>query len=166
MTLNQSLELTAWCVGAFIFASFVEYWMHRAMHKFPKTFKTHTQHHAKNTGQGVFWEFISYLKGSFLAMLVPFLYSAQAGFAWSLGAIIYAAFASYAHQVQHDNPKYCVWMKMPVHYVHHKYNQWHHNFGLGVDWWDFVFGTYQPVPGEVKSEEKLPASGYLQVKWR
>jgi len=44
-------------------------------------------------------------------------------------------------------------MKMPVHYVHHKYGMWHHNFGLAVDWWDHVFGTYKPV--EWLTEEEV-----------
>lgn len=166
MTITKSLELTLWFGGAFLFASLVEYWMHRAMHKFPKTFKTHTEHHVKNTGQGVLGEFISYVKGAFIILLPPFFYSWQGGIAWCCGAIFYAAFSAYAHQLQHDNPTYCAWMKMPVHYVHHSYNQWHHNFGLGLDWWDKIFGTYKPVEWLEEAEEKFPGGGYLEVKWR
>ena len=35
---------------------------------------------------------------------------------------------------------------MPTHYVHHKFNMWHYNFGMALDIWDRVFRTYKPVP--------------------
>lgn len=54
---------------------------------------------------------------------------------------------------------------MPVHYVHHKYNQWEYNFGLAVDWWDKVFGTYQAVDWLGESELEID-KGYWQIEWR
>jgi sterol desaturase/sphingolipid hydroxylase (fatty acid hydroxylase superfamily) len=38
------------------------------------------------------------------------------------------------------------WMRLPVHHLHHHYEMQKHNFGLSVDWWDRVFGTYKPMP--------------------
>ena len=152
--------------GAFIFSSFVEYWMHRLMHRFPKAFPTHPRHHVNNAGQGFIWEFRDYTIASSLPMCALFLVSKEVGLAWLLGALSYAAFAAYAHQLQHDNPKACFWMKMPVHYVHHEYNQWHHNFGLGVDWWDFVFGTYQEADWLTEKAQDVPKKGLWELKWR
>jgi len=77
------------------------------------------------------------------------------GISFFLGMLFYAAFAAYAHQLQHENPTACFWMKMPVHYVHHEYKQWHHNFGLGVDWWDRIFGTYKPVEWLTEKEQNF-----------
>lgn len=130
---------------AFVFASLVEYWVHRYMHFAPqsKMGKVHVEHHRKNTGQGFWREFRDYLKGGFVLMFLMFPFSYLAGLSWMIGSLTYAVFAAYAHQMQHEDPSKCFWMKMPVHYVHHHYNQWHHNFGLGVDWWDWIFGTYQ-----------------------
>ncbi len=150
-------------VAAFVFASFVEYWLHRLMHVSPKVGKRHRDHHRRNEGQGVLWEFRDYVMGSAIAMAIPFIFSLIVGLGWASGALVYAAFSAYAHQLQHENPRKCFWMKMPVHYVHHKYGMWHHNFGLGVDWWDHIFGTYKPVEWPV--EDDLPELSMLAVRW-
>lgn len=171
---NIGVEI-AWFAGAFVFASLAEYWMHRLMHVPPKhpirrilpnVGQVHHEHHRRNEGQGVLGEFTDYLKGAFILMCAGFLVSIEAGICWLLGAVCYAAFAAYAHQLQHENPRACFWMKMPVHYVHHKYNQWHHNFGLGVDWWDRVFGTYCLVEWLSAEEQTKPIGGRFQLKWR
>ena len=98
-------------------------------------------------------------------MFTPCLISWEIGLSWLFGCLVYAAFASYAHQLQHDNPKACFWMKMPVHYVHHEYNQWHQNFGIGVDWWDYVFGTYQQADWLEEKAKDLPKKSPLELKW-
>jgi len=156
----------AWFFGAFVFSSFVEYWIHRLMHFSPKVGERHRDHHRRNEGQGVLWEFRDYVKGSAIAMALPFLISVEAGSGWLAGAIAFAAFSAYAHQLQHENPTKCFWMKMPVHYVHHKYGMWHHNFGLAVDWWDHIFRTYKPVEWLTETELNQPERGYLELRWR
>jgi len=152
-------------VAAFVFASLVEYWLHRLMHKSLRVGKRHRDHHRRNEGQGVLWEFLDYVKGGAVAMAPPFLISAEAGISWVLGAVTFAAFSAYAHQLQHENPSKCFWMKMPVHYVHHKYNMWHHNFGLAVDWWDHVFGTYKLVDWVDEKEVAQPQLSHLALRW-
>ncbi|MBE9177056.1 sterol desaturase family protein [Oculatella sp. LEGE 06141] len=155
----------ACCVGAAIFGSFVEYWLHRLMHVSPTIGARHRDHHRRNVGQGVLWEFRDYILGGAIALFPMFLISLEAGLGWVVGAFTYAAFSAYAHQLQHDNPRKCFWMKMPVHYVHHKYGMWHHNFGLGVDWWDHVFGTYKSVDWLTEDELNRPEQGYLELRW-
>lgn len=154
-------------VLAFVLASLVEYWVHRLMHGSPKLkiSEKHRNHHRDGTGQGVLWEFLDYVKGTILAMCLMFFVSPIAGAGWLLGALVFAAFSSYAHQLQHDNPTRCFWMKMPVHYVHHKYGMWHHNFGLAVDWWDHVFGTYKAVDWLTEEELSQPERGPLALRW-
>jgi sterol desaturase/sphingolipid hydroxylase (fatty acid hydroxylase superfamily) len=162
----QNIAITTGCFAlAFIFASLVEYWLHRLMHYSPKIGKRHRDHHRRNEGQGVIWEFKAYVQGSIIFMCVMFFVSLPAGIGWFLGSLVYAAFAAYAHQLQHDNPTKCFWMKMPVHYVHHKYNQWDHNFGLGVNWWDHIFGTYKSVEWLTEEELNQPQRGYLEMRW-
>ena len=151
-------------IAAFVLASFVEYWIHRLMHASQRFGERHRDHHRRNEGQGVIWEFFDYVKGSAIVMGLPFFISVEVGTGWLLGALAYAAFSAYAHQLQHDNPTRCFWMKMPVHYVHHKYGMWHHNFGLGVDWWDHVFGTYKLVDW-LTEEELSQQTGYFALKW-
>ena len=165
------LDLTKLAIGgvcfvlAFILASLVEYWLHRLMHVSPRIGERHRDHHRRNEGQGVVWEFRDYVQGSCIAMFAMFFVSLAAGIGWFLGSLAYAAFSAYAHQLQHENPTKCFWMKMPVHYVHHKYGMWHHNFGLAVDWWDRVFGTYKPVEWLTEEETSQPERGYLQLRW-
>ncbi len=167
---TEELSMQTLMVGAgsflvaFIFASLVEYWVHRWMHKSPGFGKRHRDHHRRNEGQGVLWEFRDYVKGTLVMMLVPFLISPVIGIGWMSGAIAFAAFSSYAHQLQHENPTKCFWMPMPVHYVHHKYNMWYHNFGLAVDWWDRVFGTYKPVEW-ITDESTQPDRSHWQLRW-
>lgn len=152
-------------ITAFIFASLVEYWVHRLMHYWVRFGKRHRDHHRRNEGQGVLWEFFDYLKGTIVMMCLPFLMAMPVGIGWFMGGLAYAAFSAYAHQLQHENPTKCFWMIMPVHYVHHKYNQWHHNFGLAVDWWDRVFKTYQSVDWLTEEELNQPSRDYLQLRW-
>ncbi|WP_088240184.1 sterol desaturase family protein [Calothrix rhizosoleniae] len=151
---------------AFIASSLVEYWMHRLMHVSPRIGERHRDHHRRNEGQGVIWEFLDYVKPGAIGMVAMFFYAWDAGIAWLLGSLFYAAFSAYAHQLQHENPTKCFWMKMPVHYVHHKYGMWEHNFGLALDWWDHIFGTYKPVEWLTEKELEQSERGYLQLKWR
>jgi sterol desaturase/sphingolipid hydroxylase (fatty acid hydroxylase superfamily) len=154
-------------ITAFVLASLAEYWVHRLMHSPRKTKigERHLDHHRRNDAQGVLWEFLDYVKGTVIAMGLMFFVSWQAGLAWFLGALSFAAFSAYAHQLQHENPTKCFWMKMPVHYVHHKYGMWHHNFGLAVDWWDHVFGTYKAMDWLDEAELSQPQRGLLELRW-
>jgi sterol desaturase/sphingolipid hydroxylase (fatty acid hydroxylase superfamily) len=162
----QKLAVGLACFAiAFILASLVEYWVHRLMHQPYKLGERHRDHHRRNEGQGVLWEFRDYVKSTILIMGLLFWVSLEAGIGWLLGALVYAAFSSYAHQLQHENPTKCFWMPMPVHYVHHKYGMWHHNFGLAVDWWDHVFGTYKLVDWLTDEELSQPERGYFQLRW-
>jgi sterol desaturase/sphingolipid hydroxylase (fatty acid hydroxylase superfamily) len=152
-------------IAAFGVASLVEYWIHRLMHVSVRIGARHRDHHRRNEGQGVVWEFRDYVLGSLILMPAMFLISAAAGWGWLLGALAFAAFSAYAHQLQHENPTKCFWMQMPVHYVHHKYGMWNHNFGLAVDWWDHVFGTYKAVDWLTQEELNRPQLGYSQLRW-
>lgn len=154
-------------ITAFVLASLAEYWVHRLMHspRQTKIGERHLDHHRRNDAQGVFWEFLDYVKGTVIAMCLMFFVSLEAGLAWFSGAIVYAAFSAYAHQLQHENPTKCFWMKMPVHYVHHKYGMWHHNFGLAVDWWDHAFGTYKLMDWLTEEELNQEPKSLLQLRW-
>jgi len=161
-----TLTLGSICFAiAFVLASLVEYWVHRLMHVSVRIGERHRDHHRRNEGQGVLWEFCDYVKSTIIIMLPMFFYSIPAGIGWTLGGVVFAAFSSYAHQLQHENPTRCFWMKMPVHYVHHKYGMWHHNFGLAVDWWDRAFGTYKAVDWLTEDEQHQPKRGYFELRW-
>lgn len=141
-------------VAGFLVTSLAEYWIHRLMHWSILLGDRHLEHHRRNVGQGMMAELLDYLKSGAPLMLLPFVFSWSIGLGWFLGCFSFAVLAAYAHQLQHDCPDRCFWLAMPVHYVHHKYGMWHHNFGITVDWWDRCFGTYKPMPWQAKIAEK------------
>ena len=159
------MQSVACFIFAFIFGSFLEYWVHRLMHIYPKFgngITAHYAHHRSNDTQGFWGDFFHFSLVSLL--LLPTLFvSIYFGIIAILGTIAFAAFASYAHQIQHYNPEGCFWMKMPVHYVHHRHKQWDSNFGLAIDWWDKVFGTYKPVEW-LDNPPKISKPVYLNTK--
>jgi hypothetical protein len=100
-------------VLALLFGSFLEYWIHRMFHVrpshpvkklFPKLGRGHTSHHVNGSGQGFLWEFRNYVLGTSPVLIPPFFISFKVGIIWSLGIVSYAAFAAFAHQLQHDIP--------------------------------------------------------------
>jgi sterol desaturase/sphingolipid hydroxylase (fatty acid hydroxylase superfamily) len=158
----------AWACGGFVFASLVEYWGHRLMHSIRwGPGKTHREHHARGSAQGVLLEFYDYFVGSFWMMWPPFFVSLPAGMGWVIGANGFAVFSAFAHQLQHENPKKCFWMPRPVHYIHHTHNQWHHNFGMATDFWDRVFGTYKPMEWEnhLRADQAHSTKRFWQINW-
>jgi sterol desaturase/sphingolipid hydroxylase (fatty acid hydroxylase superfamily) len=152
-------------LAALVFSSFVEYWAHRVMHHWRAVGKTHRDHHARNVGQGVLREYWDYIKPGCLLMWPGFLVSLPAGIGWLAGMQAYAVFIAFAHQLQHENPLKCFWMPMPTHYVHHKFNMWHHNFGMSLDLWDRVFGTYKPIEWREGIDPSLARRSMLDIRW-
>lgn len=153
-------------IFGFVFASFLEYWIHRFMHQYPWFGKltSHDKHHRQNDTPGVLWDFKDY--GTIAILIFPtLLISWSVGIGLILGSLVYAAVAAYVHQLQHVSPNLCFWMKVPSHYLHHQRGQCHTNFGLTVDWWDHVFGTYQTTEWWDDKKSNPRKRAYLQVKW-
>ena len=155
-------------LGGLVFGSFIEYWGHRLMHGWRLIGKVHRNHHATGVGQGVLLEYWEYIKPLFPLMFPMFLVSVPAGIGWFVGTNVFAFFSAFSHQLQHDNPQKCFWMPMPNHYVHHKMNMWHYNFGMALDVWDRVFRTYKPVE-EAKWREgldpELAKKSIFDIRW-
>ena len=153
--------LSAFLIALFV-GTLVEYWGHRAMHTFLMRSK-HAVHHKDGFGQGWLWEFFDYFWGTTFVLWIGFLYSVEAGIGFAAGGTFYAAMAAYSHQLQHEMPELCFWMPQPSHRTHHEQHMWHHNFGISLDFWDRVFGTYKKV--DWKPENKYPLRKYFLIKW-
>jgi sterol desaturase/sphingolipid hydroxylase (fatty acid hydroxylase superfamily) len=153
-------------VAGFVFASLVEYVVHRLMHAGVINGQRHAEHHRDGWGQGFWPEFGDYLLPASPLLAPPWFFGWAIGAGWTLGALVFSAFSAYAHQLQHDSPVACRWMRMPVHYVHHRDQMWHHNFGMALDWWDRVFGTYRAVPFGAELSAADRARGPLEIHWR
>jgi sterol desaturase/sphingolipid hydroxylase (fatty acid hydroxylase superfamily) len=158
-------------IAAFIAASFVEWIVHVLMHRKILLGKVHRDHHMSGVGDGWFREFL-YYTGAAIPGSILFLGTASyTGWWWlgggmAAGSFLYAAFAAYAHQVQHERPELVFWMHPPVHTVHHKYEMYRRNFGIGVDVWDKLFGTYQYVEWQRDpAKQRRRFSDLLKIRW-
>lgn len=139
------LEFCLALMGALVTGTLAEYFIHRLMHWGVLYPKGHLKHHETNDPRTFLLDFIDYGSGAVALCWIGFLFSTAAGVGWAVGAILYAALASYAHQLQHAQADMVFWMPRPVHRLHHDLDARDKNFGVLVDWWDRLFGTYQPI---------------------
>lgn len=159
-------------LGVFLGAllgSLTEYWVHILMHRRMILSRTHFNHHREPEGENVLKQFVYYVLGS-----APFLAMIAAG-CWALGAgslglgifaggFLWAGWVAYAHTLQHERPDLVFWMKRPIHHLHHEHHDSEGNFGLSVDWWDRVFGTYVVLPWE-RPARRRRLMDYLTIRW-
>lgn len=156
-----------------IVASFFEWLIHVAMHRRYFLGRIHTQHHKDGSADGWIWEALYYLAGAIPAGALVIGISVWLELiAWGVGiaagGVVYALFAGFAHQLQHERPELVFWMNPPVHTVHHHYQMWRRNFGIGVDVWDKLLGTYQTVgwiPKDGASRRVGTLGEYLRIRW-
>jgi len=154
-------------LAALAIGSFFEYVVHRLMHLRWVLGQRHLQHHIRGWGQGVLGEFRDYLYGLPVVGWFGFLHSVPAGIGFAAGTFVYAFFAGYSHQLNHERPELVFWLPRPVHHLHHERRLWKHNFGISVDIWDRVFGTYLAV--EWKPERRpfeYALREFGQIWWR
>jgi sterol desaturase/sphingolipid hydroxylase (fatty acid hydroxylase superfamily) len=121
--------------------------------------RTHRHHHAEPDDDTFFKQFAYYLLGClppwaiFLA-LGYWLELLPLGIGLCLGTLVWSIWVAYAHVLMHVRPEMVFWMRRPVHYLHHHYEMGQHNFGLSVDWWDRILGTYKPMPWEPETPRR------------
>ncbi len=164
---DATLEFTIALVIGLLLGSFVEYAVHRLMHRGRFLARRHAKHHRNFEAQGWWGEFTDYSLPGLLIAWAGFVVSVPAGIGFAFGAIGYAAFAAYAHQVQHEKPDLAFWLGAPIHFLHHRENMWHHNFGIGVSLWDCLLGTYQAA--EWRPQRRLgdyPLREFVNIRWR
>lgn len=164
---NDFLDFTIALVTGLMLGSFVEYTVHRLMHKGKFLGKRHAKHHRQFEAQGWWGEFTDYSLPGLLIAWAGFLVSVPAGIGFALGTVGYAAFAAYGHQIQHEKPDLAFWLGVPIHFLHHRENMWNHNFGIGVSIWDRMLGTYKTSdwrPG--RRLRDYPINEFVSIRWR
>jgi sterol desaturase/sphingolipid hydroxylase (fatty acid hydroxylase superfamily) len=165
--LDGSIAFVGAAIAAFTLGTFAEYFVHRAMHWGLLYPEGHLWHHESNDPRTFLRDVFDYGTGAAALSWLGFLVSPACGFGWMLGALAYTLLASYSHQIQHANPDLVFWMKRPVHRLHHEGGEVEGNYGILVDWWDRLFGSYVPI----ERQRSLPARGewlkaYLAIPWR
>jgi sterol desaturase/sphingolipid hydroxylase (fatty acid hydroxylase superfamily) len=151
----------------------MEWWVHVLMHKRWFLGRIHTAHHKDGVSAGWLYEFLAYAGGAIPGGLVMLGLGYASGFLWAgigglTGSILFAAFAAYSHQVQHDWPELVFWMNPPVHAVHHQKQLWRSNFGISLDIWDRIMGTYQKLewtPNPERQRRRRNVLDYLRITW-
>jgi sterol desaturase/sphingolipid hydroxylase (fatty acid hydroxylase superfamily) len=143
----------------------VEYIGHRLMHAgllFPRR---HQEHHRQKGAGGWLWEFRNYALLTAPLLWPGFLHSVAAGVGFLLGGLLYAVAAAYSHQLQHEHPERVFWMRRPVHYLHHRHDQGQHNYGVVVDVWDRLLGTYKPYDWQRPADYRFSLAGLVDIRW-
>lgn len=159
------LEVAAGGGAAFLFGTFMEYFVHRLMHwglLFPKG---HIHHHMTGDARTMVKDILDYAIVALAVGWMGFVVSVPAGLGWIGGCLVYVVTAAYAHQLQHANAHLLFWMPRPVHAIHHALDQRDCNFGVVVDWWDRLFGTYRPVEWPKPEKQKDRLRGYADIPW-
>jgi sterol desaturase/sphingolipid hydroxylase (fatty acid hydroxylase superfamily) len=165
--LDGTMTFVGAAIAAVTLGTFLEYFVHRAMHWGLLYPEGHRWHHESNDSRTFVRDVCDYGAGAAALSWIGFLVSSTSGLGWLLGALAYTLLASYAHQIQHANPDLVFWMKRPVHRLHHDAGQVNGNFGILVDWWDRLFGSYVAI----ERPRAMPARGeglkaYLAIPWR
>lgn len=173
-TLAVDLGLGAFgLVLGVVLTSFFEYCLHRYQHwstwKYCPLGVGHRHHHATEH-MPFLPEFLHYFVGYAIGAKIVYAvfpkdYVSSVCVPTLISGAAYTVFAAYAHTLQHENPTLCTWMKMPVHFAHHHGHMWHHNFGIGVDWWDRVFGTYKEIEWCTPEMVKSARPNRLDISW-
>lgn len=165
---------------ALFLGSLADYWVHRAMRWGLIKRKVHVEHHKNAFAKGFLAELRGYvLPGGLIIYLAGYLIchlllgSSSAGVGWVVGGLAFVVFAAYSHQLQHERPERCFWMRVPLHHVHHAWNMVEKNFGISTDFWDRVFGTYEVSTHKGKAivwkPEKRPFAAplldFFRIDW-
>ena len=161
------IEFVLAAIGAFVVGTLAEYFVHRSMHWGILHPQGHRSHHERDDARTYLHDFIDYGSGALLLSWPGFLVSLAGGFGWMFGALAYTALASYAHQIQHANADLTFWMRRPVHRLHHVHDMTGQNFGVLVDWWDRLFGSYAAIewPRDMPLR-KHRLREYFAIPWR
>jgi len=142
------LFVIALVVAVFV-GTFLEYLMHRAMHEWGFFHRQHWRHHQENHADHWIWDMFTLygpISIPFILMGLPMaLWSWWLFLGWAAGGVLYVFVFSLCHFIQHSYPRSVFWMKTPIHHLHHRFDKGRNNYGVTVDWWDKVFGTYKKV---------------------
>lgn len=168
--MDELLLLGVGCLGGLFIGSQTEYWVHIFMHKRILLGHSHIFHHEEPWDEHFFQQYKYYLLG-WAPMSGAFILGFWAagyllvGLGIAAGGFLWATWVAYAHTLQHEKPELVFWMRRPIHYIHHTHHLPGYNFGLSVDWWDHVFGTYKAMPWTCAPRPRWWGLHLLSIHW-
>lgn len=141
----------------------LEYFWHRAQHRFPILWSMHSLHHSEeavnvSTAWRHYW-LESVLRVAFVFPIIGIIFEVPP-LALDIGAVLYTLNHIWAHlNIRHSMGRWTLWMMNPqYHRLHHSVQpeHWNRNFADLFPVFDVVFGTAAvPKPGE------FPATGLV-----
>ena len=169
------LPFWAAILAACIVADFPDYWSHRALHGIPFLWRLHSVHHSSHNMYSLMTirkHPLDYMFKRFCMFSVLYM----CGFPFPVIAA-WMIIRSYAAIMAHSNCDYWnPWLNYIFNTNH--LHSWHHsakasecncNFGVGIMFWDQVFGTYynpnaplRPLRYGLFKEHRFPVVGFFR----
>ncbi len=124
----------------------VDYWMHRAQHRWQWWWQLHALHHSQT--QMTMWSdsrnhlLDDLIRSAVIALVAQAIGVAPAQF------VAIVAFTQLSENLQHANLRLDfgrvgerLWVSPRFHRVHHSIDTGERNYGVLLPWWDMLFGT-------------------------
>lgn len=159
------LPMPAWLSAVFAFAilDLAIYTQHRLMHRFGPLWRLHRMHHTDlllDASSGVRFHPLEILLSMGIKIGVVLLLGAGPSVVAAF-EIILSSFSLVTHANLRLPPRLdrCirwVFVTPDMHRIHHSVLRAEHdsNYGFNVTWWDRLFGSYTPHPGQL--QETMP----------
>lgn len=156
----QVQELPVWLqlLIMFLIADFIQWWVHRLLHRVPMLWKIHQVHHSVQE-MGFAAHFRFHFMETIIYKSLQYAPLAMIGFGIDQFIVVHL-FALFIGHLNHaninvdygvfrfvlNNPKMHIWHHAKHLPPHHKYGM---NFGLSLSFWDYLFKTaYVPSDGK------------------
>lgn len=136
-------------ISSMFAGTLIEYWFHRAMHAKIVMGEVHMDHHRNNDVENWLSDLVIFYFPRLLpVLLLPFVVCffefslVWLCLGWLIGGTFYLTLFAFCHKLHHTHPEVLWWLNKHMHYMHHEVDI-RYNYGVVVDWWDRVFGTYK-----------------------
>jgi sterol desaturase/sphingolipid hydroxylase (fatty acid hydroxylase superfamily) len=175
LQLSAHLTPAAGGVLAYVIATFVFYWWHRARHEVDLLWRLFHQIHHSPQRLEVITSFYKHpLEMVVNSVIGSLLVFALLGLSSEAGAV-YTLCTAVGEFFYHTNVRTPRWVgyffqRPEMHRIHHQYEQHRNNYG-DITWWDMLFGTYENPPSwddrcgfdDDKEQQLLPMLAWRDV---
>lgn len=173
--LSAHLTPAAGGVLAYVTATFVFYWWHRARHEVDTLWRLFHQIHHSAQRLEVITSFYKHpLEMVVNSVIGSLLVYALLGLSPEAGAVytLCTAVGEFFYHTNLRTPRWLGWFfqRPEMHRIHHQHGRHRNNYG-DITWWDMLFGTYENPPSwgdrcgfdDDKEEQLLPMLAWRDV---
>ena len=149
------------------------YWQHRIFHMIPWLWRLHRMHHADpdfDVSTGIRFHPFSIILSMLIKMSVIVVIGPPP-VAVLLAEIILNVTAMFNHGNIFLPPRFDAVLRLflvtpDMHRVHHsvKPEECNSNFGFNFPWWDRLFGSYRPQPGDGHIDMEIGIRGFQNIR--